>query len=130
MPLAQKILALTIAISFSSAGLLHSIVPHDDTHALADLSAACSAIYGFGHCPANFPATPDSHPHESTLWDFIHGALASEGKHLASVLPRHSDFGFLAIVAIALSFVPIRRSRTLLYERQLARGVFAFRRFG
>lgn len=121
--------AILIAVSFTTAGFLHAVIPHDDTHALQDLIAQCSAIYGTGHCPNNFAPKQDAH--ESAVWSFIHASLAHEEKKAPLPAPMSATAAIvLALASALLSFLPLPRRRLHAYERALARGVFAYRKFG
>ncbi len=126
--LAPVLLSLALAVTFTTSGFLHSIIPHNDTRTgLSDATLQCAALYGLGHCPNDFHPTPDQH--QSALWSFIHSALSHEEKKSATpAIIFYVDA--LLVLALAIGCAPRSRMTLIPYELQLARGVLPHRRFG
>ena len=121
------LLSIYIVVAFVLAGPLHSMVTHDDSGHVAD----CEAQYGHGHCPNPSGDTSDSH-HQTSQWAYIHSVLANDGKKAVAILPQISMHDFLPkVIYSAIGFIvsnpQVRADKN---EKQLSRGVVAYRRFG
>ena len=127
---AWPFVALLLALVFPATGLVHALVPHGDTHSIAQLQVECDAVYGHGHCDANHFAPSDSH--DQTIWNFIHSLLAHEEE---KSLPMSTgsfalDTALITLALLAARFLVRERSVSSAYEQQLARGIHKFRAFG
>lgn len=127
----MKLLAIAIAITFSSAGLLHALIPHNDAHTLADLKAACETLYGYGHCPGGAGIPNPEAPHEAALWNFIHAGIAHAGKQsLPTGEPLAAVASAIALSLLAARFLVRARMGNDAHERAVARGTHPSRAFG
>ena len=124
------LLSIYVVVAFTSASSLHSIVQHDDTDTSAGAMSACEVQYGYGHCPEHTGSAPDAHP--SAQWAYIHSVLGSEGKSGMGVVPTSQSLigMYLADECSGNQFICTPRLYPDTNERQMSRGVFAYRRFG
>jgi hypothetical protein len=118
-----QIAAVLLVVTFLSAGSLHSIVQHSHSE-----SGYAAEIADTGHCHEG-----EGGAGENPVWALIHCSLARDAKKaLSLILPVQFEDRVVELTAgnATTFFIVHIRTRLPSYEKQLARGVFAYTRFG